>query len=606
MISYYIPLFTSNIFILLSILIISTTPPASGYEISIYEAYPTYFWLLLIISFSLGIAILIHQALVSERSMLWAGGFYIVVIVNIIVIILPILRGYFISSGGDEISHLGMIKDIELTTRLGFSNVYPLSHILAHSITSICGLDLRLVLKFIPCVFYLIYLLGLYLLADTLCDDFGQVLLILAFGSVLSFTYFNNLFLPTQLILYLLPLLLFLFFKYIICYNIFRATTFIVFLMAMPFLHPLGSTFLVVIFIQLVLSMKLYKFMSKDLAIDTSAAWYSPRRAFLSGVLLSIIFLSWFINFAIFKSTFIRAYEWFFRESGPPEIITITETVSMSGLNIPELVRLFLMWYGPSLIFSFITLLAILAIIRKIFSRSVEVKLYELFFSILFIFFSFFFIATYFGDFIITGFSLRIFCWALVPSIIINGISTYNFIKYSKYTLGFLKKNLMTMGLFIMIVTTAILGVFSVYPSPHILQGNMQVTTMEWTSMIWFYEHKNDDNTLVFSQLSKRAPHYLYGYNSPKPKSVGSFIEIPVHLGYDKNESLADSITSDSYMIINDNVRVQKELLWPQKGKYTIDDLNQIDYDPNIVRLYSNSGLDVYRVTSMRLLRQER
>ena len=42
------------IFIILALMIIVKTPPASGYEISIYNVYPWYFWVFIIASIFIG------------------------------------------------------------------------------------------------------------------------------------------------------------------------------------------------------------------------------------------------------------------------------------------------------------------------------------------------------------------------------------------------------------------------------------------------------------------------------------------------------------------------------------------------------------------------
>ncbi|MCK4733231.1 MAG: DUF1616 domain-containing protein, partial [Methanophagales archaeon] len=97
------------IFIISALTIIAKTPPASGYEISIYAAYPWYFWFLLVGAISCGITILVHQAFAEQKSNWWSIGLSIIIFTNLIIILLPIFRGYFISSGGDEITHLGMI-----------------------------------------------------------------------------------------------------------------------------------------------------------------------------------------------------------------------------------------------------------------------------------------------------------------------------------------------------------------------------------------------------------------------------------------------------------------------------------------------------------------
>lgn len=591
------------ILIILALNIIARIPPADGYEISIYEAYPMTFWCFLILSFACGVIILMHQAFVTEKSKWWATGILLVIFTNCIIMLLPIFRGYFISSSADEVSHLGIIKNIYLTYHLGINDVYPISHILSYELSSICELDFRFVIKIIPSIFYLIYIAGLYLLAKIICSSYGQVLLVLAFGSGLLFTYFNYLFLPTQFFLYLVPLVLFLFFRKRNSISIGDATIFAIFLIMLPFLHPLGSVFLVAIFLLLAFSIEIFNVLTKKIGIKKGeASFYSTDMALKPGAIVLITFLAWFLNFAIFRSTFYRAYNWFVWGYGTPEIIKLGEAFDMSGFSILKLANLIIMSYGPSLILSFFSLVAIYIIFHRIFSQRSDLKLYEIFFPLLFLSFCVFYISTLFGDFLGTGRSQRIFCWALVPSIVINGLVFHELIISFRNKFNVKRSNIACVCLIVAIVIAAILGMFSVYPSPRLMQGNVQVTTMDWAGMTWFFDHKNDDRTIYFNQLPWRAPDYLYGEDiaDNERKSMHP-IEIPQNLGYNKYEFLANSIGSDSYIVINDQVRVPKERLWPYLGKYTIDDLNRVSHDYSVIRVYSNRELDICRVLAFKM-----
>ena len=72
--------------IIASLIIIATTPPAGGYEISVYAAYPGYFWLFLIVSAAIGVYILVTQAFKENSSRLWLAGLAVIVLVNTIVL----------------------------------------------------------------------------------------------------------------------------------------------------------------------------------------------------------------------------------------------------------------------------------------------------------------------------------------------------------------------------------------------------------------------------------------------------------------------------------------------------------------------------------------
>lgn len=122
------------IFIISALTIIAKIPPASGYEISIYEAYPWYFWVFIITSIFMGQIILVRSALSSDKSdRLCFFGFLAIITTNIILLFMPFIRGYATYGRGDVLSHIGHIKDILRTTSFGTDNFYPLDHILTAS-----------------------------------------------------------------------------------------------------------------------------------------------------------------------------------------------------------------------------------------------------------------------------------------------------------------------------------------------------------------------------------------------------------------------------------------------------------------------------------------
>lgn len=579
-------------FIIFALCIITKIPSAKGYEISIYNEYPWYFWYFLIAAITCGIGIMVYQAFSTRKSRWWATGFYIVILSNLIIILMPIFRGYFISDMSDDVSHLGWIKNIALTGHFCMNDVYPISHILSYQILSICELDSRMVTKILPSVFYLVYMVGMYLLSKEICIKDGQSLLIMAFSSVLLFTYYHYLFLPTQFFLDLVPFVLFLFFRKINSINLSYAMIFIIFLLMMPLLHPLGSIFLIGIFLLLALVNPLCHFHAKLNNLEGKAYIYSLSSIIKPGSILFIVFFLWFMNFSLFRASFSQAYGWFVNGYGTPAIAALKDNLDASSFSILEVIDLLIKIYGHNFIYAFFSLVAIYVIYKKAFSQQSYLAAEEIFLALIFLAFSFFYILTLAGNFLVTGSSQRIFCWALMASTLINGIVSYEWL--SKH----LERNtILLYGILIIIIIIAvIIGIFSVYPSPHIMGANMEVTMMDWVGMEWFFDNKNSDDTMYFNQLLYRAPSFIYGFGMPKPKTIGEFYKVPLHIGYNEHYSLANSVNSDSYIVINECTRVSKAQLWPDKGRYTLNDLNLISSDSGICKIYSDRGLDIYHV----------
>ena len=154
------------IFIILASIIIAKTPPASDYEISIYDAYPGYFWVFIITSIFMGQIILLKSAFSSDKNdKIWVSGFLAILTTNVILLFMPFIRGYATYGRGDVLSHIGYIKDILRTASFGTNNFYPLDHIVTASLSYITSINVEPAVNIIPPIFSLFYIISIYFLA---------------------------------------------------------------------------------------------------------------------------------------------------------------------------------------------------------------------------------------------------------------------------------------------------------------------------------------------------------------------------------------------------------------------------------------------------------
>jgi hypothetical protein len=127
----------SLILILVGITVFST-PAASGYEITIYDGFPLYFFVLLFASFMIGFALIINQGLLT-RGGSWKVGFGITLLSSLIFLSLPAIRGYHLFLSGDAMFHAGQIKHILHTNHVAEGLIYPALHILVSSSSIVTG-----------------------------------------------------------------------------------------------------------------------------------------------------------------------------------------------------------------------------------------------------------------------------------------------------------------------------------------------------------------------------------------------------------------------------------------------------------------------------------
>ena len=344
------------IFILLALVIIAITPPATGYEISIYEAYPAYFWFFLIVAIACGIVILVGNAFAEEPSRLWIAGFGVILLTNLVILLLPVFRGYATFGRGDVLSHIGFTKDILFTGHFASAgeagaNHYPVIHILVANLSQVTELTPELLVMIIPIFFTLFYMVSVYLLSRVIATTRGQAILITAFGSPLLFSHESSMLASSIQCFLMLPIPLLLYFKVrrrnsnSLAYSI----LFVLLLLLTPFFHPgEGTLFLIIIFLGIELSLLLYRMRNKLLSDDAIIKIRSP----LSGIsmnpsmILFVCWFTWFASFAVFHGTVRSIWHWFVYEIGKPTAVIYADILERAGLSVYEFMELFLNMWG--------------------------------------------------------------------------------------------------------------------------------------------------------------------------------------------------------------------------------------------------------------------
>ncbi len=602
------------VFLAWALYIIAITPPASGYEISIYSAYPGCFWLLLGSAIACGIFILIrHASPQMESSKWWLSGLFIVIFGNLIVMWLPLFRGYFLADLADEASHLGFIRDIVLHGHFGKSNYYPVSHILAVSLSYISGLDLTTIIKVSPSIFYLVYMLGLFVFSRALAQRLGQVLMVMAFGSVLLFTYFSVLFLPVQFALCLSPLILMLLQKRSLLsgLSVQHSLCFLIFLVLIPFLHPMTALFLVATFLIYETCTRLGKRMG--LGHRLGAFPHSVPSVLPAAALLFIVFFTWFSAFAIFQAQLWLAYTWFVFGIGRTPMEGLLEILRKEGFTAFEIIRILINNYGHDLLFILLSAAASLIVWRKVFSPHGREKatVGEVFLSSTFLLFSLFFMWSLIVPFVTSIRSLRVYSWPLMVAVVLNGLVLGKWLADSK-GIKFQVSRVLLTGI---ILVAMIIGMLSVYDSPHIQTTNLQLTEMDWVGMEWYYAYKDPGMTVHLGEFAPRARDGIFGIDSSAPVPLGIFLPTPPQLGYDPNSkysssgagwvispaaphepSLTSIVWMDSYVITTTHARTYVTL-HPKRWDISADDLNKLNSDYAVGRIYYNGDLEVWRIT---------
>ena len=127
------------------------------YEASIYS---NWLWLLPVVLLLAGIALLVFN------RKLWPVGFGLIVASSILVLIMPLINGYWLANRHDMMDHVGYTIDLS-NFSLSKSNPYPLIHVLPASMVWL-GLKPNVAVSLMPAFCLIIYVAGIWFLSKTL------------------------------------------------------------------------------------------------------------------------------------------------------------------------------------------------------------------------------------------------------------------------------------------------------------------------------------------------------------------------------------------------------------------------------------------------------
>jgi len=573
--------------------------PATGYELSIYSATPLIVWILLFICFIGGSIILIHQIATREyiNSRFWLIGLLILVLSRMALLYLPYIRNY-VSWNGDNITHLGYIKDVLSSGHFAADNCYPITHILLSQVVSVTGLPDIIVGNLSTTILSILYLLSMYLLATAVFYYQEQQLMVLVLtGGVMLGGGYNVLLMPNGWSIFLLPLLFYIYY--------FKRNTFsysillIIILILYPFFHPLSSLMVII-----------------SLGILELLRWLLPRLFKLKAtfsfplnmqqplatpmLIEMVIFLPWVLAFQQFHWNIRLIWRQITTGVGPDVIDEIGKSLSKVNVHGKDFVMLFIKMYGTTFIFIILAIIGIYFLSKQIRSgdiNNLNNKRYNLF-SLVWVFLlsGLFYIYYLLGGPGSTAFAGgRILFYVEVFTPIFAAITLYEL--FRRFNFNYLSYT----GIICLVILTSALSMASLYYSPYIIQPNLQITQMNMSGIMWFVEKKDRKiecaNTL--SNPSRLTQGILGSVEASQRKDINKYLpQVPDHFGYYEYSTLGDQYSQDKYITIAQMDRVVYITVWRQVGRFNEADFERLEGDPTVNGLYSNGELDVYYVYS--------
>lgn len=597
----------SFIFVTLALIVIARTSPASGYELSIYNAYPWYFWFYITTAIACGIGILMQQSFAEQKSAWWLAGLIIIIFANTIFLLLPMFRGYVFYGRGDTCSHLGYIRDILNTGHITKSNFYPIVHILGASLIQVVNMTLENIVSLFVVLFSGMYIANMYLLGKSAGVSHGQVLLTIAFTSPLIYSFFHANIHPAIISLLMVPCLLSIYQKRELLPSRRVECTILLILVSLfiTFFHPVTILFVVAVFLTFGV---VYVWCSDFLKQGVPKQDYQNivGKNFLGLIQIVLVtFGIWYISFAFIVRSFKKIAQWIIFESGKPLIQSQLEPLAEANLTRIQIFELFINRYGAIFL---LLLIASLAFIR-VFVRCLSRKHNQCYIEVAYA--SQFLMAIIIGLIMLLGYFIeynpvRIARLPLLMGTILIGLAIYEPIKgYAKINVDgkneSQQKLVRIMVLYLILILLVALSLGSVYNSPRTYSPNSQATQMEIVGTKWF-EISRNPRTLISLNFLGTVDRYVtynfgreYSFISRRPE------RLPSHFGYDVNNSVAEALGFKDHYIVIFGLDKIAHLYFPENIRQKVYQYNKKDFvklndDRTVAQIYANGEFEVWRV----------
>lgn len=158
---------------------LAITPSATGYEVSIYQPYPFITWIFLGLLYLCPFVYLILTANNINGLQFQKRHINYILLISLIgtllLLSLPLIRGYYSYTGGDVLSHMGTIYDILAGNTSLVINHYPATMILIAMISLVSGATTADIILCSAQWTYGIFVLGMFILARRFCENYYQV-----------------------------------------------------------------------------------------------------------------------------------------------------------------------------------------------------------------------------------------------------------------------------------------------------------------------------------------------------------------------------------------------------------------------------------------------
>lgn len=598
--------------------ILATTPSVQGYEISIYDEYPTYFWCLIIVCIFLSQLVISLNIFMNDYFFTsWKFACIGIILCISALIALPLVRRYAMLGFADPPTHMAYLLDIQRSGQIG-SDPYPALHILGVISNQLCGFNLQIVMTLYPLIVYVLYIFSIYLLYRIILGSrssilFGMMLapvaVIISPGMINSVPYFA----PQAFADYLIPLFLFLFVsKCLTDTNAFSYSVLVCLVsLSICFFHPLTSIFsagILGFFMLAYCVIRLSNLHSLNSRLNfNSSSFDTSKKLFL---IIMIIFSFWQSYSYILFGSFKKTYAWLCSESMTSSRFDVySEQMSHFSPDLAFLLKSIIYSYGLYLSITSMGIVSLIYIFKLSRNKQVSLSTYNLMLSTGLIFYFIMYIVSQFLP-VTTGY-IRVGYYAGIISIYIIPIGLGYLYENHKSCNRSIATIFIVFYLFLFFISY--LTVFTCFASPIMSSSSEHITNSYLIGMNSFFENRFEELQIIWQGPSAyRMKDALYGKSKQLNNVRYDSAPIPFHYGYTNASHLGDYYDRAAYLIIGSSFRIFYSNIiptmfpdHPETWKFNPVDFIILDNDTTVSKFYSNRELDIYLINPLENVTQQ-
>lgn len=566
--------------------LVLTTPPASGYERSIYGAYPRVFWVLVVAALFLGQLVVLRAALDRyPETASWRVGVLLIAVVQAILVFVPYLRGYPLYGAADVLTHVGYVRTLEASGGTMFLNVYQNIHQLVLALSYATGVESIHVINAVAGVVSLFVLVAALALLSALFDR-RRALMTIPFVIVLlgGQSHLNPS--PFSQSILLVPFVLYLFVRAQQTEAFAFRAVLAVAVVGLVTYHPLTGLFMILVF-----GVHAAVVFATRLAGDEYSVGVSPVSSRLVMQLSLVTFVAWYYNYV---GMFIR-----FRfvidsltgaSGGASELDQYSATVTQYTPSLVDLAAIGAAKYGQSAVYLAIGTALVVGLAWLLVRRRRVGSPYLLTFGTgfcVFLVLTLVFLTVN----LIGGFGRPLVFAQLFAAISAGSV----------FSLAYVDVGWRRATTAVAVVALAALVVFSVvglYPSGVTGRSNLQVTERNLDGASWYLDNAEEETPLRQMGISLfRFEDAINGTRSRAlPADSGS---PPDHFNYTNHPTVGAGAGETQYLVVTERARVFYPTTYPDYRAFwgfEPADWARLERDPTVSHVYGNGEFDVYVV----------